>query len=376
MKIFLRIPELVDVANSTAVIMCTSGTTGIPKGVCKTQSELLHQLHRAWDCGTGKEEVCLYFSVIFWIVGIGLLVIESLHGGKRIITSKDFDPYLAIEICERYQVTTFLTNPYAISKIVQIPNLKPLESMRAFIATGTLFSESLSKKLEPLVPNGKVMVLYGTTEAGFIAGAFQKQRFGSCGYPTTNVQIKVLDDSGNLLGPNQIGEIYCKPKFLFSGYFEDLEKTAETLVDGWIKTDDTAYFDDDGFLFFIDRKKAILRYDAFCFLYPSKIEAIIDTVKGVRYSCVVGVPDESGNDIIFAIVEKDLQAEDLSAVKIENFVNGQVSDPEKLRGGVHFIDRIPLTMSGKIKRHEAKKFAEEIYRSKTPVFDIRTERRY
>lgn len=322
-----------------------------------------------------KQEVLLNFTNIAWGTAITFLVAGSLYGGKRVITSKDFDPHLAADIFDRYRVTTFITFPYAISTIVQTPNLKPFKHMRAFMTTGNPLSESLSKLAKPFVPNGEVITIYAMTEVGYAAAAFKQQRFGSCGYPTPNVQLKIFDDEGKQLGPNQIGEIQVKTKVFFSGYFEEPEKTAEKLVDGWFKTEDMGYFDDDGFLFIVDRKKTIMWYDCNS-VYPSKVEAIIDSVEGVRISCVVGIADESGSDIIFAIVEKDPNVANLNEADILKFVNGQVTDAEQLRGGVHFIDHIPFTPTGKIKRHEVQKFADEIYRSKGPIFDIRTERLY
>lgn len=326
-----------------------------------------------WDLEAKTQEVYLNFDTIDWVTSTIFFVAASLYGGKRIITTKAFEPRLMVDICNRFKVTTFLISPAGISKIVQLPDLKPLESIRIFFGTGMTLSENLSKQLEAFLPNGKVIALYGSTEGDFFAGAFKKQRFGSCGFPADNVQMKLVDDAGNRLGPNQIGELYVKTKVLFSGYLNEPEKTAETLVDGWIVTDDMGYFDDDGFLFIVDRKKAILRYDNLIFVYPSKIEAIIDAVEGVRYSCVVGVPDESGNDIVFAIVEKDPNVKNLSAAEIEKIVNGQVSDPEQLRGGVHIIDHIPLTPRGKINRQEVKKLAANSYISRKPIFDIRNE---
>lgn len=96
--------------------------------------------------------------------------------------------------------------------------------------------------------NGKIVVIYGSTEAGFITGAFKQQRFGSCGLIAPNVQIKIIDDEEQhkpKLGPTQTGEICVKTKALFSGYFGEPEKTVETFVDGWIQTGDVGYFDDD-----------------------------------------------------------------------------------------------------------------------------------
>lgn len=196
-----------------------------------------------WDLVTEKQEVYFHFSTIDWITSTIFLVSAALYGGKRVITTKAFEPAVMVDICNRYEVTTFLISPAGISKIVQLPDLKPLESLKVFFGAGMTLSENLSKQLERFVPNGKVMALYGTTEGDYFAGAFKRQRFGSCGFPAENVQMKIIDDEGKHLGPNQIGEIHVKTKVLFSGYFNEPEKTKQTLLNGWIKTDDMGYFD-------------------------------------------------------------------------------------------------------------------------------------
>lgn len=86
-----------------------------------------------------------------------------------------------------------------------------------------------------------------------------------------------------------------------------------------------------------------------------------------------GVPDESGNDIVFAFIEESPNADALSSAKIEKLINDQVSDPEKLRSGFHFIDYIPLTPSGKVQRQEVKNFADEIYLFSTSELNVLTE---
>lgn len=109
----------------------------------------------------------------------------------------------------------------------------------------------------------------------------------------------------------------------------------------------------------------MLRYNGFQ-VYPTELEMIIDEVEGVKNSCVVGVFQESSvNDLVFAFVVKEENAKNLTAGDIENYVNKRVIDHKKLRGGVHFVDALPLTPSGKILRRKAKEMAIEIHRSRS-----------
>lgn len=87
------------------------------------------------------------------------------------------------------------------------------------------------------------------------------QRYGSAGQVVPNIEVKIIDDNGNHVGPNERGEICYKSSVLFSGYFEDPEETNAAIKDGWVLSEDVGYFDDDGFLFVIDRKKDMITYN-------------------------------------------------------------------------------------------------------------------
>lgn len=360
---FCSFPELDNVANSTAVILCSSGTTGQPKGVCRSHSQLIYHSFPHWDIHYDKQEVLFNFSTIYWATGIEFLIIGSLYGGLRVITTEAFEPKLMFDICSCFNVTTVCSATFAVSKILQDLEMQPFESVRGFMVGGSVVTESMCKSFQLLLPNGKVWACYGCSENGFLADSLRVSRYGSCGIPSQNVLIKIIDKDGNSLGPNQTGEICVKTKILFSGYFEDPEVTSKTIVNGWIELGDIGYFDDDGFLFFVSRKKEMLKYNGYQ-VYPSELEAIIDEIDGVKNSCVVGFTQESGNDLVFAIVVKNPEGKHLSERDIVTYVNARVIDAKNIRGGVLFIDAIPNTPSGKVLRTEAKELAFKLYHSR------------
>jgi 4-coumarate--CoA ligase len=155
------------------------------------------------------------------------------------------------------------------------------------------------------------------------------------------------------------GEIYTKRAAQFLGYLDEPEKTAEAFEDGWFKTGDIGYFDDEGFLFFVDRKKEMLRYQGFQ-VTPTELEGIINEIKGVVSSCVVGVFDAvNSNDIIHAFVIPH-ESSGLTEEFIHEHVNGKVIDQKRLRGGVHFVKSFPLGLSGKVDKKIMRGKAEEI----------------
>ena len=345
-------------------ILCSSGSTGLAKGVSKSHKQGIHQLHPIWNYASKepKKETLFGFSTIYWGTGTYFLIIGTLYGCKRIITTKNFDISLAIDICNRYQVTVYTTAPYAVLLMLKSPELKPFKTVQVFIAVGAVMPEKLVVAFEPFLPKGKVCPIYATTEGDYIGDSMSTQRYGSCGQPSPNVEMKISDANGKCLGPNEIGEICIRTPVHFSGYFGEPEKTAETFINGWVHTGDVGYLDDDCYLFIVDRKKEMLSYNNYQ-VYPSELETIINEVEGVVNSCVSGITQESdGDDLIFALVVRNEKATKVTGETIASYVAGKVIDAKRIRGGVHFVETLPLNPSGKIQRSIVKDMVREIYK--------------
>ena len=165
-----------------------------------------------------------------------------------------------LDICDRYKVTNFVCSPVTISKLLQSKKMKLLSSLEVCMVGGSVVSKHLCEAIRPYLPNG-IMAVYGTSEGDIVSASFEVQRNGSAGQLTPNVQMKIINEAGENLGPNEIGEICFKPAVSFSGYFDDPEETNETLKNGWMNSGDVGYFDEDGFLFVIDRKRDVLIYN-------------------------------------------------------------------------------------------------------------------
>ena len=161
------------------------------------------------------------------------------------------------------------------------------------------------------------------------------------------------------MGPNEQGEIYCKTPVQFSGYIGHPEKTAEAFDGEWFKTGDIGYFDDEQYLYVVDRKKEMLKFNNYQ-VTPSEIESIINEIQGVTSSCVVGVPEPlSGNDIIHAFVILD-ESQQLTDDFILNYVNEKVIDPKRIRGGVHIVKSFPVGTTAKVDRKKVLEMVEKL----------------
>ncbi|KAL7025586.1 hypothetical protein ACKWTF_013549 [Chironomus riparius] len=220
-------------------------------------------------------------------------------------------------------------------------------------------ASSLCEKFESFVPNGILINGYACTEEGIITINNSGCNYGSPGRVFDNVDLKVIEYNGRSANAYIHGEIYCKIPFQFTEYFNEPQKTAEAFEDQWFKTGDVGYFDDDGYVFIVDRKKEMLKYNGYQ-ITSTEIECIINKINGVSTSCVVGVPElNTGSDIIhaFVIIEKEAS---LDENFILNHVNDKVIDPKRIRGGVHIVNAFPLGMTGKVDRIKVRNMAKKI----------------
>ena len=312
-----------DVSLLQAFILCSSGTTGLPKGVCKSHSQVIQQMLPFWQSTSTTRDILFNFSTIFWATGIIFQITGTLYGCKRIITSESFDSELMIHILNKYKVTTTFLPPSLLSFLIQCDKIKPLPSVKLLMCGGSVVSKELCERVSSYLPNGKIATVYGTSEGDFITLAFPVVKYGSTGQVVANVKVKILDDDGKCQDPNVDGEICFKTPVPFLGYFGNPLQTKEVLDDdSWIHSGDIGHFDNEGNLFIVDRKKEILKYLGYQ-VSPSEIENIINNIDGVVTSCVVGVSNSNSDDIIHAFVVPSKKQNHLKEIDVLNIVNGK-----------------------------------------------------
>ncbi|XP_070502888.1 luciferin 4-monooxygenase-like [Chironomus tepperi] len=342
--------------NSTAVVLCSSGSTGFPKGICKSHKQLITNFQQLWPSTHKGIPIHFQYSPIFWLTGLYALIATIFYRSIRICSAKSLSPQQLVDTINKYKVTLLLVPPFVLVSLLQLENIKPLETVQTVLVGGSVVSEQLCVKFRPYLPNGYILVGYGCTEQDFLAVNYAKVS-GCCGQAFINTELKIIDESGTTLGPNSSGEILAKRLVKFSGYIDDPEKTAEAFDDEWFKTGDIGYFDNNGNLFILDRKKEMLKYNGYQ-VTPSEIEEIINNIKGVLSSCVVGVPKpNTGNDILHAFVIFDDSC-DITADYVLNYVNSKVIDVKRIRGGVHVVGSFPLGATGKVDRKKVREIAE------------------
>ncbi len=144
---------------------------------------------------------------------------------------------------------------------------------------------------------------YGLTEVLSVCSVntHRHHKYGSIGYPITGVEFRILDENNKVLGPNEIGEISIKSENNMLGYFKDEEASKDIYADGFLKTGDLGYIDEDGFLFFKARKKRVIKVSGVA-VFPQEIEAVISRLSGITAVCVIQIPDEKLTNATKAVV--------------------------------------------------------------------------
>lgn len=215
----------------------------------------------------------------------------------------------------------------------------------------------LSKEVEDAVkarigvPSIKQGFGMSETTLGVLRQSTVESKPGSVGTLFRGTYGKVVNpDTGELLGPNQPGELCFKGKVIMKGYINNEKETTNTLRDGWLHSGDIGYYNEDGEFFIIDRLKELIKYKGFQ-VPPAEVEAILLTHPKVKDAAVIGIPDDEAGELPLAFIVKQENVI-VQEKEIIEFVASQASPAKRLHGGVRFINEIPKNASGKILRRQ------------------------
>ncbi|XP_076374554.1 uncharacterized protein LOC117224286 isoform X3 [Megalopta genalis] len=346
----------------TALILFSSGTTGLPKGVELSHRMILLNLVDNAAVHLTVMATPLWFSTLCWISGI-LCNLKIFSTSARKIIGPDFEPQKVCELVEKYKVTWLFLSTSMANRLVRYEDLQKydLSSLKCLFVGGAILKLESQDMLREYLPHALVAQGYGMTElGGAVASQNPKSTSGSCGTVSINCEMKIVDvQTGKSLGPNQQGELCVKSSTIMNGYHKNPTATKEILdKDGWIHTGDLAYYNDQGEMFIVDRIKEIVKYRGYQ-ITPSVIEDLLQTHPGVVEVAVVGVPHPTDDEHLVAFVCKaadtEVSANELIAKVENNFV-----DAYRLRGGVKFLSALPYTATGKIARAQLRNIAKSL----------------
>lgn len=254
------IPPDLDTKTTVLGYLCSSGTTGSSKLITLSQHNLLNALYNP---NHKYQDICLSFGLLHWYSGFYYYLSTIIYQRIRISTSQRFSAELTLELLEKYKVTSFQSDPFILIQILQSPKIKlaDLSNLKEFLVVGSPLAKEFQEEMEKYLPNGKVGIVYASTEISFVSAVIYGNKEGSCGQLAERINLKICDEKLNLLGPNQIGELFMEKGSQFLGYYQNEAATKDTFdEEGWLISGDLGYIDDDGFLFLVGRNKEMVKY--------------------------------------------------------------------------------------------------------------------
>jgi 4-coumarate--CoA ligase len=342
----------VDLDRHSVALPYSSGTTGLPKGVCLSHRSLsmnIDQTAKGAEFQAG--ETAAAFLPFFHIYGMTVMMNMHLACGGVLVTMPRFDLELFLRICQDHRARRmWIVPPVALAlakhPLVDAYDLSTLEQVFSGAAPmGSALSDAVASRLNCAMLQG-----YGMTELAPVSHItpLSTPRSGASGLALPNTRCRIVSpETGEDLPPGEEGELWIKGPQVMIGYLNNETATKDTLTsDGWLKTGDMAIIDADGYMFVVDRLKELIKYKGFQ-VAPAELEATLVAHPKVQDAAVIGQHDEEAGEIPVAFVVCQDPAP--SQEEIQAYVGSQLSHYKQLHR-VTFVETIPKSPSGKILR--------------------------
>jgi acyl-CoA synthetase (AMP-forming)/AMP-acid ligase II len=335
-----------------ALILYSSGTTGLPKGALLTHRNLVASILQLYSGDLAREsDVLAAIAPFFHIVGLHGVLNLGLFAGSGVVVFARYSLDAFLGTLEKHRISSVFLTPPVLHDLAKQPQVDRTDvtSLRSILCAAA----PLGRDIEQLAADRLGCVVrqgYGMTEASGPVSTIligdELNRRGSVGQLVPSTACKIVSlDSGQELGPNQAGEILVRGPQVMQGYLGQAAAPIEP--GGWLHTGDVGYADGDGFLYVVDRVKEIIKYKAYQ-VAPAELEAILMAHPGVADAAVVPSPDPDAGEVPKAFVVRQPGAR-VDADELIGYVSERVAAYKKVRR-LEFLDTIPKSASGKILR--------------------------
>jgi acyl-CoA synthetase (AMP-forming)/AMP-acid ligase II len=332
-------------------VLLTSGTTGFPKGCLAThRTFVFHCINNAIEKGLGAHDTAILSSPIYFNAGRSFTLGIIFFGGTMILHER-FNAEEVLKTIEREKVTYVGAVPTMCERMLHVLESTKYDTstLRCLAITGGKVHPAVLERLKKnLTPN--IYRTYASTDSGQMAiskPADMDAKPDAAGRPVWCVDLRIVDDDGKPVKVGDLGEIICQSPLAAQGYYKNPEATNAAFLNGWFYTGDLGYFDEEGFLFIVGRKKDMVKSGGIS-IYPLEIESVIYSHPAILEAAVIGVPDAEWGEAVKAVVvikpDANIQAEALLG-----FCKERLS-AYKVPKSVEFRASLPHTEVGKVNK--------------------------
>lgn len=351
-----REPDYEAKIDDVVLLLYTGGTTGVPKGCCITNANLIAiaTCYLTWAQSLIKSEEFLSLCTIplYHIYGINSQFNFCIYTGGSMIIIPEITPDSILDAFDRYEPTFWPTVPALLQALTMHPRLpqSKANSVKCILSGSAPLPAEVMRKFEE-ISGAKILEGFGGSETtnGVTTNPINKQKIGSVGVPLPDVDLKIVDlDTGTKEMPlGEPGEIIVKGPVIIKEYWRKPEETALAFKDGWFYTGDIGYLDDEHYLYIVDRKKDMIITSGFN-VYPRDIDEVLYTNPKVLEAGAIGIPDEKRGELIKVFVVTK-PGETMTEEEVIEWCRKSLA-PYKVPREVEFIDILPRTNMKKVDR--------------------------
>lgn len=345
--------------DDVVLLQYTGGTTGISKAAMLTNVNLVSNMLqiRAWMSPVLKEgsEMVLCPLPLYHIFAftVNLLAMMS-YGALSILVTNARDLPSVVKVMRSYKISVITGVNTLFNALLNHPDFAGLDfsALKVTVGGGMAVQRPVAEAWQKTT-GCYLCEGYGMTESAPVITVNPlngKGRIGSIGIPVPSTEVRIVDDGGNPLGPDQIGEIQARGPQVMKGYYNRPDETAKTIKDGWLSTGDIGIMLPDGFFQIVDRKKDMILVSGFN-VFPNEVEEVLMSHPSVLEAAVIGVPDDkSGEAVKGFVVKKD---QHVSEKELIDFCRENLTG-YKVPRTIEFREELPKTNVGKILRRALK----------------------